>query len=163
MSEWQTILVPDEILIEEVLNLKLSLAFVPVGQPMQNAAPEYKGRLILTNRRLIIQWTEKRIKLYSTLAVYAISERFLDPTQPNWPYQAILILPGGMSLIVETLSRYSQSANGLSQFINRVLFSLGKRDTDIASMAAINAYLEELARQDSARRDETTKTDDRKR
>jgi hypothetical protein len=163
MSEWKSILVPDEAKIEGVMNLKLTLAFVPVGEPMQNAAPREDGRLILTNRRLIVQWTDQRVKLYFTLAVYALSERFFSPSQPNWPYQAILILPGGMNLIVETLNRDSQSANILSQFLNRVLFSLGKRDTDIASMAAINAYLEELRRQDSARRDETTTTDDKNR
>jgi hypothetical protein len=116
MSEWlaffQRRLVPSETLIEVVENLKLSLGFVPEGQPMVNAAPAQPGRLALSSHRLMVQWTDSRLKVYSTLAIYGLSERYFQKGS-NWPYQATLILSGGMSLIVETVARDSQSAEQL--------------------------------------------------
>jgi len=155
MSEWSSILVPDETIIQEVINLQLGLEFVPFGAPMRNypltvLSSSFKdGSLILTNHRLIAQWKDQRTRLYSTLGVYALSERLFDPSRSNWPYQAIVILPGGISLVVETSNIDAPSANELSKFLNQVLLSLGKRETDIASLNAINAYLEELRRRDS--------------
>jgi len=155
MSQWHSILVSEEVLVDKVVNLRLSLAFVPFGNPMVNVNPSLSvipakdGELILTNRRLILEWKDKKIRNYSTLAVYALSERFFDSALPHWPYQAILNLPGGISLMVETSKNDARSANELSQFLNKVLFSLGKRDMDFASMAAINAYLEQQRRRNS--------------
>jgi len=155
MSDWapffQRHLVPGETLVGIAENLKLSLGFVPFGEPMANAAPAQVGRLALTSHRLIIQWTDARLKVYSTLSIYGLSERYFDPRASNWPYQAILILSGGMTLIVETIARDVQSAKQLSRFLTKALFSLGKRDSDIGSMAAMNAYLEELRRREEER------------
>ncbi|MFQ5616361.1 MAG: hypothetical protein ACE5GO_07885 [Anaerolineales bacterium] len=156
MSDWtsffQRRLVPGETLVEIAENLKLSLGFVPLGEPMRNAAPAKAGRLALTSHRLMVQWRDTRLKVYSTLAIYALSERFFDPRASKWPYQAILILSGGMTLMVETVARDTQSAGQLSRFLTKALFSLGKQDTDIASVAAMNAHLEELRRREEERR-----------
>jgi len=151
VSFFQRRLVSGESLIEVVENLKLGLAFVPLGQPTVNAAPNILGSLALTSHRLIVQWTDARLKAYSTFGVYGLSERFFIKGT-TWPYQATLILPGGMSLVVETISRDTQSAEQLSGFLTNTLFALGKRHDDFASIAAINAYLEELRRQEEQRR-----------
>lgn len=140
-SLFQKRLVSNETLLEIVENLKLSLGFVPLGQPMINTAPTQAGKLALTSHRLIIQWTDARFKLYSALSIYALSERYLDPGSPNLPYQGTLILSGGMSLIVESTAKDPQSAEQLSRFLTKALFSLGKRDADIGGITAMNAHL----------------------
>ena len=157
MSEAQTFfqkrITSGETLIEIVENLKLNLGFVPLGQPMINCAPVYNGNLALTSHRLIVQWKDDgRFRVYSTLAIYGLSERYFIPGDSRkWPYQAILILSGGMSLVVETIDRNAQPAEQLSYFLTKVLFSLGKKDGDIGSMAAMNAHLEEIRRQKDER------------
>ena len=140
---WESILIHEEKTLAFIMDLKLTLAFVPTGEPMEDISPSKFGGLVLTNRRLIVLWREERVKLYSTLGIYALSERFFNPSSPGWPYQAIIVLPGGLSLIVETTSRDNKSAAELSEFLNKALFSLGKRDNDIAGVIAMNAYMEE--------------------
>ncbi len=59
-SIFQKRLVADEALVENAENLKLSLGFVPLGQPMVNTAPTETGKLALTSHRLIVKWTDAR-------------------------------------------------------------------------------------------------------
>jgi len=143
-----------ETLVEVAENLKLNLGFVPVGQPMFNTAPADIGNIALTSHRLIVQWKDGiRLRMYSTLSIYGLSERYFTPGDSSkWPYQAILILSGGMSLIVETIDRTAQSAEEFSRFLTKALFLLGKRDNDMGGMIAMNAHLEELRRQEDERR-----------
>ena len=153
-SFFQNRITSGESLVEVAEKLKLNLGFVPLGQPMINSAPAYNGNLALTSHRLIIQWIgDDRYRLYSTLSIYGLSERyFLPGDSRKWPYQAILILSGGMSLVVETIERNAQSAEQLSSLLTKALFLLGKKDGDIGSMAAMNAHLEQLRRQEDERR-----------
>ena len=153
-SFFQNRITSGETLVEIAENLKINLGFVPLGQPMVNSAPAYNGNLALTSHRLIVQWKDDvRYRLYSTLAIYGLSERYFVPGDSRkWPYQANLILSGGMSLIVETFERSAQPAEQLSSFLTKALFLLGKKDGEIGSIAAINAYLEELRRRDDEQR-----------
>jgi hypothetical protein len=162
MSEVRTFfqnrIVSGEKLLDLAENLKIEIGFVPVGQPTGNIAPSYNGNIALTDSRLIVQWVyDGRYRVYSALAIFGLSERYFVPGHSSkWPYQAILILPGGMSLVVETIDRTAQPAEQLSSFLTKALFLLGKRDGDIGSMAAMNAHLEELRR----REDEHRRQDD---
>jgi hypothetical protein len=148
---WKIIFMQDEAILERINFLKITLGFVPVGEPMQNVPLQHFGMLILTNRRVIVEWLDKKLKLYSTLGIYGLSERLMSNEKPiDWPYQGILMLIGGMNLLVEPFNKTEEEAGKLSTFLNKALFTYGKRETDNASLAAMNAYLERLRRESSS-------------
>jgi hypothetical protein len=157
MTDWsdhiQKRLVPDEKIIASIEDVYVGIGFVPFGEPMSNHEVRKKitGYLALTTHRLIVALRDDRTRLYSSLGVYGLSERYFLPGS-NWPYQAIVILTAGVSLVVQPSANDAQSAERLSAFLTKALFTLGKQESDFASMAAMDAYQRQREEEERQRR-----------
>ena len=107
MSDITTIikneLAQGEELISVMDNLNFDISFVPHIKPTNNPPAFLEGTLALTNRRLIaILWDGNVWRWLHIAGLNWYSERFLKKQKPGWPYQAILMIPSGMGLIVQT-------------------------------------------------------------
>jgi hypothetical protein len=153
VSAFETRLVASERLLAVVENLRFSLMFVPHANPTGNYEPDLAGALALTTHRLIAGWAEGQgWKFYNAPALNGFSERRLRPDKRRWPYQAIVMLPGGMSLIVQTSRADAEHGNQLRVLLTQALIVLGKRDADDGALAAIVAYEEQKRREEEQRR-----------
>jgi hypothetical protein len=151
MSTWteafEARLIPGEKLLAVVKNLEFSLGFVPNVTPTENYSAYLCGALALTNRRLIAVWQEgKGWKWFHIPALNSVSERPRRPDKPSWPHQAIVMVPGGIGLIVQTQKPDDNHAGQLSSLLVQALVTLGARQLDDGSTVAIIDYEQEKER-----------------
>src|ERR1044072_7319522 len=98
---FQKTLSPDEQLISIVESLKFNIVFAPTNF-LADFQCSWGGALGLTNRRIKALINDgKSWKWFSTSAINGLSERHITSNQPTWPYQAFLMVAGGMGLVVQ--------------------------------------------------------------
>lgn len=151
-------LLSGERLIAVVENVSFSFLFVPHVIPTQNYPTGLNGALALTSRRVIALWaeTQQGWKWLHIPALNSVSERPLRADKPSWPYQAILMIPGGIGLVVQTQQPNFQHCQQLSSLLNEAIVRFGVTRDDTGSLAAVMAYEEEARRrreQEDARSD----------
>lgn len=151
MSQWQSVfehcLVPGERLLAVVENLSFSLHFIPNIAPTHNPSTGLAGGMALSTRRIIAVWSEGQgWKWFHIPAINSLSERPLRPDKPSWPYQAILMIPGGIGLVVQTSRPNAEHGRQLSALLVEGLVRLSTRRDDDAALAAIIAHEEEERR-----------------
>jgi hypothetical protein len=138
-----TFISDDERLLEVIGDLSAEIGFVPYGLPTKDYDPGNTASLALTTKRLIIIFALAE-RVYSATGILGLSERFFcrweDPRRKPWPYQAILVLPGGLNLVIQTYTRDEESGKRAAAFLSKALFTLGKRESDLAGLAAANDY-----------------------
>lgn len=151
-SEVEEKLVASERLDALVEYVSFQFLFVPHIAPTGNYATVWSGALALTSRRVIAVWVESRHcwKWLYIPALNSVSERFLRSDKPSWPYQAILMIPGGIGLVVQTdhpeeeRGRPPDVERGrrLSSLVNEAIVRFGGSREDTGSIAAILAHEE---------------------
>jgi len=140
----QSVLMPDEKLLAVVENLQYKLYFVPHVSPIQSYSPGEKATLALTNRRIIaVLWSDEIWRWLSISALNSLVERPLNKYRGGWPYQAILLIPGGIGLIVQTKTNSTEAAKQLSSLLVRAFMLFGTRRDDDGALAAILTHEEE--------------------
>lgn len=152
---------PGERLIAVVENLHLSFLMVPNVLPIQNYPAGLSGVLALTNRRVIALWAEapQSWKWLHIPALNSVSERPLRSDRPSWPYQAILMIPGGIGLVVQTQQPNAEHGKQLSSLLNEAIIRFGVNREDTGSMAAIIAHEAEEERRRREQEDDRSKKD----
>jgi hypothetical protein len=141
MTTWQTIfenlLIPEEKLLLFIGDLNFQINFVPSVNPMANyslkkdvsilsISHSYQGGIALTTHRLIAALVEAQgWKILHIPAINNLSERPLRSDKQDWPYQAIVIIPGGVGLILQTQSTDPQICRDLSTLLVEALMRLG--------------------------------------
>jgi hypothetical protein len=73
-------------------------------------------------------------------ALNSLWERPPTPNRPQWPYQAMLVIPGGVVIMVQTQQRDEAQTKLLSSLLNEAILSLGTARDDTGSSAAIIAH-----------------------
>lgn len=142
MEEWESDLkdqlLPDEEIITHIPNLEYSFNFVPDVKPDSNWPTGLSMRLILTNRRLIARFWNGRVrKLFYTSAIHNLTERKINGDQPTWPYQATLMVAGGLILTVQTDKVDKIQQEKLSFILNRAFIMFSTQRDDLDAIAAI--------------------------
>ena len=165
----EDVLVLNEKLIGVVENLSIGFVYVPNALPTENymglySHPNQKfdGAIALTTHRMIVIWEESDwcVRKLHIPALNNFTERPLRSDKPNWPYQVIVMLPGGLVLIAQTLSTDKTHARQLSLLLNEAIVRLGVIGDDTGSVAAIASYEEEKERQRNQSDDDTRKKKD---
>jgi hypothetical protein len=132
-------------------NLLIGFLFVPSVMPTENymgilmPTKKFNGAIALTSHRIIISWEETRqcVRTLHARSINNISERPLRSDKPNWQYQSIIMLSGGLVLIAQTQLPNIEQANRLSALLNEAIVCFGAPQDDTGSIAAIIAYEEE--------------------
>ena len=147
-----------EELISLMDNIELNIRYVPHIKPNDNEICPMGGAIALTNRRLIIiLWDGKVWKWLYVAGLNWYSERFINKDKPTWPYQAILMLPSGMGLIVQTQKQDRELQKQLSSLLMEAFMRLGTSRESGGAMTAIIDYEEELQRSRSQSSTDTSK------
>lgn len=148
-QRWRSIvesrLLPAEQLIDVVGDLSFSLYFVPHVGP-GNYQTSLAGTLALTIHRLIAIWSLAEAQSWQWFHIPAINslfERPLHPDKRSWPYQAILMIPGGMGLVVQTQTPHAEHGKRLSSLLTEGFMRFGVRRDDDSALAAIITHEEE--------------------
>jgi hypothetical protein len=147
-SAFKKRLLPGEQLIAVVENLSFGFHFVPHIIPTGNYPAGLHGALALTNRRVIALWQETRQswKWLHIPALNSVSERPLRSDKPSWPCQAIMMLPGGIGLVVQTRQPSAEHSKQLLSLLNKAIVRLGVQHDDTGAIGAIITYEEEEER-----------------
>ena len=160
-SAFRQKLLSEERLIAVVENLQIDFLVVPRVIPSQNYSTKMAGALALTPYRVIALWEESRScwKSLHIPSLNSVSERPLRSDKPNWPYQAILMIPGGLGLVVQTQQPNAEHGQQLSSLLNEAIVRLGSTRDDTGSLSAIITHEEEEERrrreqEDNRRRNE---------
>jgi hypothetical protein len=153
-SQWtlaiQNALMPNETLVAVVEGLQHKFYFVPHISPAENLAAAAPATLALTNRRIIAVIHDGSVwKWFSISAVNSLCERPLSQNKPSWPYQAQLMLPGGLGLVIQTSTNNPQHAKQLSTLLQQGFCMFGSRQDD-GALAALVSYEEEQQRRQTA-------------
>lgn len=168
-ASFEDMLVLDERLIRVVENLSIGFLYVPNALPTENymglySGPNKKndGAVALTARRMIVAWKESDqcVRKLHIPTLNNFTERPLRSDKPNWPYQVIVMLPGGLVLIAQTLDTDKTRARQLSLLLNEAIVRLGVIGDDTGSMTAIASYEEEKERQRNRSDDDQNKKKD---
>lgn len=136
----QGVLVDGETIISVADNLRYGIRFVPNISPTDNWSTEkyLSGTLALTNYRIIIvMWDGQVWKWIYISGINWYSERFLSKDKPSWPYQAVMMLPSGMALIIETEKSDKEKQNQLSNLLKQAFLTHSTKKEDIGALAAI--------------------------
>ena len=146
-------LIAGESLIELVTDLFCDVNFIP----HINYSPSSDGLVALTSYRLIVAILIEAPDCWRWLHIPAInylSETPLCTSKPDKPYQAVILIPGGMGITVET--QLSNKAHGeqLASILVNAFSRFATRKTDGDSMAAIITHEEdeERRKEDEERR-----------
>jgi hypothetical protein len=155
MADWESFLqsqmLPGEELISFVTALRHSFKFVPYVDPDDNHTPVNEMVLALTNRRLIARYHDGKVwKWFYTSALNSLMERKISQDKPSWPYQAILMIPGGLGLVIETWKVDKEQQEKLSTLLVQAFMKFSVRGEDAGAIAAIATYEEEKQRQQQA-------------
>jgi len=133
-----------------VENLDFEFLYVPHVIPAANYPAGIYGAIALTNHRIIVllfsytkQNTQQIFRWLHILTLNSISERPLSIDKPNWPYQAIMMIPGGIGLVVQTRGPNVEHSEQLSSLLNEAIVRFGSRHEDTGSTAAAIGYEEE--------------------
>jgi hypothetical protein len=150
MNNWQSFfehfLVSPEKFDSFVDKLSFFIGFVPgviptsnYGGPLMKLSGERTGTLALTTRRLIVAMSEEGGWKYLHIPVINnLTERPLRSDKPNWPYQTIVMIPGGMGLVVQAQTSDKKQCECLSLLLVKSLLRLGaQRDVNDAETAII--------------------------
>jgi len=165
----EDMLVLNEKLIGVVENLSIGFVYVPIALPTENymglyshPIKKFDGAVALTTHRMIVIWEEndRCVRKLHIPALNNFTERPLRSDKPNWPYQVIVMLPGGLVLIAQTLGTDKKHARQLSLLLNEAIVRLGAIGDDAGSMAAIASYEEEKERQRNQSDDDQNKKKD---
>lgn len=168
-ASFEDMLVLDEKLIRVVEDLSVGFLYVPNVLPTENymglySGPNKKfdGAVALTTRRMVVVWNESDqcMRKLHIPALNNFTERPLRPDKLSWPYQVIVMLPGGLVLIAQTLGTDKTHARQLSLLLNEAIARLGVIGDDTGSMAAIASYEEEKERQRNQSDDDPRKKKD---
>jgi len=148
-SAFQKKLLPGEQLLFVVEDLYFSVLFVPNITPEENYSCQRSGSLCLTNRRIIAILSDGNVwKWFHFSAINSLTERPLNAYKPSWPYQAIMIIPGGMGLVVQTQNpKDVEHATQLQNLLVQGFMKYGVRRDDDGAMAAIIAHEERRRRE----------------
>jgi len=155
----------DEKIRVVVENLSIGFMFVPNVMPTENymglymPSKKFNGAMALTNHRIIASWeeTSECVRTLHIPSINNITERPLRSDKPSWPYQAILMLSGGLVLITQTQKPNEEQAKQMSSLLNEAAIRFGANRDDTGSLAAIISYEVEKARQQSSRDDDYQK------
>ncbi len=148
MATWTSVfegmLVPGETLLGVAENLAFNYAFVPQVSPTANLTTNTQGAMGFTSRRMIVAWAEGQgWKFLHLTAVSSLTERQLRADKSAWPYQAIVMVPGGMGLVVQTKTADANAAQQLSALLVQSLLRLASSRDDEGSIAALAAFEQE--------------------
>ncbi len=154
-------LLPGEQLIAVVENVSFNFSFVPHVIPTQNYPTHFSGALALTSRRVIALWaeTQQGWKWLHIPALNSVSERPLRSDKPNWPYQAILMIPGGIGLVVQTQQPNAEHGKQLSSLLNEAIVRFGVNRDDTGAMVALIAHEEAEERRRREQEEDRRKKD----
>ncbi len=149
-------------------NLLIGFLFVPSVMPTENymgmliPAKKFNGAMALTSHRIIISWeeTSQCTRMLHARSINNISERPLRSDKPNWQYQSIVMLSGGLVLVAQTQLPNVEQANQLSALLNEAIVCFGSLNDDTGSIAAIIAYEEEKRRSSSSQDNDSNKKKD---
>ena len=136
----QAELVDGEKLLSVVENLRFDIKYVPHISPVDNWAPKkyLTGTLALTNYRIIVvMWDGIVWKWLHISGLNWYSERFLSKQKPNWPYQAVLMIPSGMALLVETEKPDKDSQRELYSLLKKAFTIFGTKEEDTGAILSI--------------------------
>lgn len=160
VSTFQKKLLPGEQLLAVVENLSFSVLFVPHVTPIQNYPCGFGGSLALTNRRIIAALFDGSVwKWFHISAMNSLTERPLNNNRPSWPYQAIMMIPGGIGLVIQTQNPNAEQAKQLQTLLVEGFMKYGVRRDDDGAMAAIIAHEEEEERRRREAEDDRRKRD----
>ena len=162
MSDFETTvrneLAKGEELISFVDEVEFSVKFVPHIGPEGNEVCYMGGALALTNRRLIAVFFDGKVWKWLYIAgLNWYSERFISKDKPGWPYQAILMIPSGMGLTVQTKKPDREPQKRLSSLLQQAFMSLNTRYESSGAMTAIINYEEEQERRRAQSANESNK------
>jgi hypothetical protein len=159
----QKLILPKERLVTVVENLLFSFLVVPnalpTGNYMSPLEKKLSGALALTSHRIIASWEESK-QCWKTLHIPSlnnVTERPLRSDHPSWSYQAIMMLPGGLVLVVQTQQPNAEHAKQLSSLLNEAIMRFGVFRDDTGSIASIISYEEEKAKNSSNQDDDNRK------
>jgi hypothetical protein len=144
---------PGEDLIAVVEDL--TFVFITHATPDRNLDPKLNGAMALTTHRIIIGWaeTQQGLKWLHIPALNSVSERSLRADKPDWPFQAIMSVPGGMAVVVQTEKADEKHGEQLSALLNKAIFRLGAsfRGDDSAALIAYEDEQQEEQKRREAR------------
>jgi hypothetical protein len=154
-SAIQNVLMPNEQLVCVVENLQCHLTFIPHMSPLGDESPFQDATLGVTNRRIIafVLDRSRRWRRISISALNSLTERPLLGGS-SWPYQAILMIPGGIALMLQTKTNDAQHANQLSSVLAQAFIQFGTRHDDDGALTAIITHEEEEERRRQAAYDD---------
>ena len=152
MTDWESTfksnLLDGEELISFVPELEHWFAFVPDVNPDNDGSTVYEMALGLTNLRLMARYANQNVwKWFYTSMIYSLTERHINKNKPNWPYQATMIFPGGLGLIIQTKTVDKTQQDKLSSLLVHAYMKFGVRGADTGEIAAIIANEERKRRQ----------------
>lgn len=147
-SAFESCLVPGERILAVVEDLSFGFFWVPNVGPYGNYSTTLQGALALTTHRIIALWAESRQgwKWYHFSALNSLSERPLRSDKPSWPYQAIMMIPGGIGLVLQTRQPNAEHAKQLSSLLTEAFLRFGVRRDDESATTAIITHEEEEER-----------------
>ncbi len=157
MSTWTPAflerLLPSEELLVVFEQLHLGLHYIPYADPSLNYSPSLPGALALTSRRLVAAWSERGGTRWLHVPwIVGFAERPLRDKKPHWAYQALLLLPNGLGLVVQTLTPDADQARELSMLLSRAMLFLGNgRKDEGVSAVLIDSLREQRQRQQQIR------------
>jgi len=163
----QKLILPTERLITVAENLFFNFYVVPHVLPTENymsglgglVQKKLNGALALTSHRVIALWEESS-QCWRTLHIPSlnnVSERPLRSDKPTWSYQAIMMLPGGLVLVVQTQQPNPEHEKRLSSLLNEAIIRLGVMRDDTGSIASIISFEEEKEKSSSNQDDDYRK------
>jgi hypothetical protein len=146
-----TLLFPGEEIETTVWNIQIICTLVTQALPIAdwNFGPlsggTYNGFVTLTSKKLILGMYDKNnIWRYVYLPhINYISERLLTEKHSDWPYQAMVNVPGGMVIVVQNIKADKNEAKLLSALLQKSVRILGSKNDDDSSQVII----EEVRRQ----------------
>jgi hypothetical protein len=159
-QRWRSIvqsrLLPDEQLVDIVGDLEFSVNYVPHIEPHGTYQTEIEGTLVLTTHRIIAIWAlaePQRWKWFHIPAINSLSETPLHPDEPIRAYQAMLMIPGGIGIVVQTRSPHAEHGKRLSLLLTKAFMRFGVQRDDNGALAVIITHEEEeKARQEEEER-----------
>jgi hypothetical protein len=131
-------LIRQEKLIDIVDDIQFSIGFVPSFSPLSDISPTHRGFLALTTHRLIAFIGDTQdYRAFHITSLNCFTERHTSRSNQNWPFQFILVIPGGIELMVQSLNNDPR----LTSIIAHASVMLGAHiKSDDGAMFAIRTY-----------------------